>query len=307
MKIVLSLLTLMLAAPQQDASSLDRVRFNWPVGVSASVETDYVSETHVDGVRQRRTELRMTHRMRVLEDQSGRVMENSGHRPVRSNGEAASALSALIALWIPRTVISDKGEFVRIEQAERIQGLLFDIYTPLTKDAPGSAVPAFKDFVQQMTAGNALSRLGASEWRGTVGKWVGTPLDAEPIDGRSAMPLGAGLSAPMAIRQAMLDRGSCARAELTTECATFEIRQTLTPEGLTTLKDFANKGAAADVAGTLTFIELVERATLEVATMLPHDVSINRTMRRAIETNGKSVVVEDVERRTMHYAYASAQ
>ena len=62
MKSGLLLLTLLLVAPQQSASSLERVRFNWPVGVNASVTTNYVSETRLDGVSQRRTELRMTHR-----------------------------------------------------------------------------------------------------------------------------------------------------------------------------------------------------------------------------------------------------
>jgi hypothetical protein len=307
MKLGLSLLTLLLVAPQQSTPSLERVRFDWPVGVNASVTTNYVSETRLDGVSQRRTELRMTHRMRVLEDQAGRVLENAEHRPVHSSGEVTSALSALIALWIPRTVISDTGEFVRIEQAERIQGLLFDIYAPRANDAAALAVPAFKEFLQQMTAGDALSRLGASEWMDTVGKWVGIPLDAEPIDGRGAIGLGGGVSVPTAIRQAMIERGPCVRPDLAPDCATFEIRQTLTPEGLTAFKDFANRGATADVASAITFVEVVESAKVEVATMLPHDVVIDRTMRRTIDVNGKSVTVEDVERRTMHYTYAGAQ
>jgi hypothetical protein len=307
MKVGILLVATVLAASSQNAPSPERVRFDWPVGTAAVVHTDYANEVILDGVRQTRAHLRMTHGMRILADQKGRVMLNAEHRHLESSGEVASALSALISLWIPKTVLNERGEFVRIEEADRTQQLLFDIYEPLANSAAAGAFPAFKEFVLTMTRPDALSRLGASEWIGTLGKWVGIPLDTAPIEGRGSIRVAPGLAAPTTIHQRIVERGPCARAELRPECATFEIRQTLTAEGLTALKDYATKGASDALPGTLRTVEVTDRAKLEIATMLPHEVTIIRTMRQTLEMNGKAITVENVERRAMQYSYVSAQ
>ena len=309
MKLVFSLLPLLLftqASSPKDPSS-ERVRFDWPVGTTAVVETEFVNENLLDRTVQQRTELRMTHEMRVHAAQDGRVIENRQHRHLQSSGDVPSGLRALMPLLIPKTVVNEKGEFVRIEQAERVQELLTDIFVPLANSAAASSVPAFKEFVQMMTAGDALSTIGRSEWASTVGKWVGSTLDPKEIEGRGSMSPAPGVSAPTAIHQRMSDRTPCRRAEVATECATFEIRQTLTPEGLAALMDYANRGATVAAPGTMTMLETIERARLEIATMLPHEVSITRTMRRTIEVNGRSVTLESAERRTMRYKYQSAR
>lgn len=309
MKVVFSLLPLLLfaQAPSPKDPSSERVRFDWPVGTTAVVETEFVNENLLDRTLQQRTELRMTHEMRVNSAQEGRVVENSQHRHLQSSGDVPSALRALIPLLIPKTVISEKGEFVRIEQAERVQALLTDMYGPLANSAAASSVPALKEFVQMMTAGDGLSISGRSEWASTVGKWIGSTLDPEPIEGRGSMSPAPGVSAPTAIHQGMSDRTPCTRAEVVTECATFEIRQTLTPEGLAALMDYAKRGATVAAPGTMTMLETIERTRLEIATMLPHEVSITRTMRRTIELNGRTVTLEAAERRTMRYKYQTAR
>jgi hypothetical protein len=309
MKLAFSLLPLLLfmQSPAAKDPSSERVRFDWPVGTTAVVETEFMNEDLLDGIVQQRTELRMTHEMRVHAEQDRRVIENSQHRHLQSSGDVPSALRALMPLLIPKTVINEKGEFVRIEEVERVQELLTDMYVPLANSAAASTMPAFKEFVQMMTAGVALSNIGRSEWVSTVGKWVGSTLDSKPIEGRGSMSPAPGVSAPTAIYQRMSDRTPCRRVDVTTECATFEIRQTLTPEGRAALMDYANRGATVAAPGTMTMLETIERARLEIATMLPHEVSILRTMRRTIEVNGRTVTLESAERRTMRYKYQSAR
>jgi hypothetical protein len=309
MKLVFSFLPLLLLAqaPSPADPSSERVRFDWPVGTTAVVETEFVHENLLDGTVQQRTELRMMHEMRVHSGQDGRVIENSQHRHLHSSGDVPSALRALTPLLIPRTVVNDKGAFVRTEQAERVQELLTDMYAPLANGAFASSVPAYKEFVQKMTAGDGVSILGRSEWISTVGKWVGSTLDPEPIEGRGSMSPSPGVSAPSAIDQRMSDRSPCTRAEVVAECATFEIRLTVTPEGLAALMDYANRGATGVMPGTMTMLETIERARLEIATMLPHEISITRTMRGTIDVNGRAVTIETAERRTMRYKYQSVR
>jgi hypothetical protein len=309
MKLVFSLLPLLLLAqaPSPADPSSERVRFEWPVGTSAVVETEFVNENLLDGTVQQRTELRMTHEMRVHAGQDGRVIENSQHRHLQSRGDVPSALRALTPLLIPRTVVNDKGEFVRTEQAERVQELLTDMYGPLANSAAASSFPPYKEFVQKLTAGDGVSMLGRSEWASTVGKWVGSTLDPEPIEGHGSMSPAPGVLTPSAIYQRMSDRTPCIRAEVVAECATFEIRQTLTPEGLAALMDYANRGVTVAVPGTMTMLETIERARLEIATMLPHEISITRTMRGTMNVNGRAVPLETAERRTMRYKYQSAR
>src|SRR5688572_18620264 len=119
MTLVFSLLPLLLLAqsPSPADPSSERVRFDWPVGTTAVVETEFVNEQLLDRTVQQRTELRMTHEMRVHAGQDGRVIENSQHRHLQSSGDVPSALRALVPLLIPNMVVNDKGDFVRIEQA----------------------------------------------------------------------------------------------------------------------------------------------------------------------------------------------
>jgi hypothetical protein len=88
-------------------------------------------------------------------------------------------------------------------------------------------------------------------------------------------------------------------------CVTFEIRQTLSREGLTAVMNYANRGATVAPLGTLTMIETIDRASLEIETMLPHQVSLVRTMRRTIDINGRAGTLESTERRTMRYRYTA--
>src|SRR5215831_19069027 len=152
--LLLSLLLFGQASSAPDPTS-ERVRFDWPVGTVAIVETEYVFESSLDGTAQKPTELTMTHEMHVLGERSGRVVENSQPRHVQSNGDVSSALRSLIVLLIPKTIVSEKGEFVRVEQTEQVQQLLTDMYALLAESASVSSVPAFKQFVQMMTAGDA--------------------------------------------------------------------------------------------------------------------------------------------------------
>lgn len=305
MKLMFSLLPLLLLAqsPSPADPSLELVRFDWPIGTSAVVETEYSSEHLLDGTVQQRTELSMTHEVRVHADQDGRVIENSQHRHQKSSGDVPSALRALIPLLIPKTVINEKGEFVRIDEAERVQELLADLYVPLVNSKDASSFPAYKEFLQTIIASDGLSTLAGAEWISTVGKWAGAALDPKPIEGRGSASLAPGVTAPMSIYQRMSDRGPCERAMLVTECVTFEIRQTLRPEDLAAVTAYAMRGATVPATVTSMMVETIERARLEIATMLPHEISISRTMDQTIEVNGRTAKLDAAERRTMRYKY----
>ena len=305
MKFLLLLIPSVLFAQAQSTSdsSAERLRFNWPVGTAAVVETDYVNQTTARNAVHQDALVRMTHEMRVGEASDGRVLENTRQQRVQSSGDPSSALRSLLPLWIPRIVLNKNGEFVRIEEAGRVQQLVTKAYEPQFNSAPAQAFPAFKRFLAMMTSTDALKTAAAAEWIATTGRWVGATLDPKPIEGRSAVRVAPDVSIPAVAWQGVTGRLPCTRGDAMRDCVTLEIRQTLPPEGLEALMNYATRGVNATSPGRLTFYETVHRATLETDTMLPHEVSITQTMRRVVNVDGRGVTVEVLERRTMRYMY----
>ena len=305
MKFLLLLIPSVLFAQAQNTtdSSAERLRFNWPVGTTAAVETDYVNQTTSRNAVRQNALVRMTHEMRVGEASDGLVLENTRQQYVQSSGDLATAVRSLLPLWIPRIVLNKNGAFVRIEEAGRVQQLVTKAYEPQLKSAPAQAFPAFKQFLATMTSTDALKTAATAEWIATTGRWVGATLDTKPIEGRSAVRVAPDVSIPAVAWQGVTGRLPCTRGDDMKDCVTLEIRQTLPSEGLDALMNYATRAASATSPGRLTFYETVHRATLETDTMLPHEVSITQTMRRVVNVDGRGVTREDLERRTMRYMY----
>jgi hypothetical protein len=306
MRSLLALFALVLIAPLQDQSTRSVVgHFDWPVGTVARVNTEYVRQATVQGTLQRESRLRMQHRMRVLPHAEGRLIEYYDQLHLDSAGDVADGLMVLWPNWVPGIVVSLDGRFIRTERTERLQELVATMYAPLMTTPAVQSVPRFKELLQRMTSGDGVTIATTGEWHQLVGKWRAAPLDTEVIEVPAPLSLAAGVTVESRIQQRMIERGPCTRAALTVACASFELKQTITPEGLAVLGGYMLQGSSGPPGPVprVLNIDTTDRITLEVGTMLPHEISVTRTRRQAAEINGETIHAEDLERRTVRFTY----
>ena len=90
------------------------------------------------------------------------------------------------------------------------------------------------------------------------------------------------------------------------ECATFELRSAVDPESLPVLQNYLSPGAA-DAGVRIVASEKVDRVTLEIGTMLPHEAILNRTVRSMARVSGGTVSTENTQRRRVRFTYVKEQ
>jgi len=277
------------------------MRFAWPVGVAATVETEYVREQGEPGSEV--SHVRMSHRMTVLAHPEGREIRYEAQRAIDAVGNFEQAAPALLSFWIPSTIIRDDGTFSRIEEGQRAQELFLAAIGPHLLIA--EQIPALKEYVASITSDNATARLQAGEWQRLVWQWVGMPSSMEPVEVTGAAPLLPGLMVPTHTRLSVANRGPCARARETFTCATFEMKTVIDSEALATLNAHLQKDSPSvlPLAGTPLELEQVTRVTMETGTMLPHEMLETRMTRLRVDANGQSRTTRDAESRRSIFVY----
>jgi hypothetical protein len=297
---------LLLAALPQDATPRRVPAFKWPAGIEALVETEYVREVSDGTATQRLAVLRMTHRMRVSPHPEGLLVQFDNQKAMAAAGDMTDALGALLPWWVPRIIVSPDGHVLRIEQTERVQDLVSQVYEPLAKEPGAQSPSALKELLTIMASGAGLRSMVQDDWDHLVGKWLALPLDSDPVNSTAVSTVLNGTPLRSMVRQQMIDRASCVREVETIECATLESRSNVDPESLAVLQNYLSPGSA-DAGVRIARSEKVERVTLEIETMLPHEAVLSRTLQSTTQLSGRTVSTENVQRRTVRFTYVRPQ
>lgn len=305
MKQLVAALTFLAAVPQDSPAT--RVQpFNWPAGTIAVVDTEYVRElSDAIGVRDVAV-LHMTHRMRVSPHADGLLVEFDNQKPVEAAGDMTDALGALLSWWIPRIVVSADGRLLRIEQTERVQELVAQMYEPLAAMPSTKSPTALNDFLTIMASGAGLRSMAQADWDHLVGKWMAAPLDGEVLEATAASTVAPGVEVRSKLQQRTLGRASCMRDDAVVNCATVELRSTVEPESLSVLQNYLSPSGAGGVM-RMGSAETVDRVTLEIGTMLPHEAILTRTLQSTMAVNGQLLPTENLQRRRVRFTYVKAQ
>jgi hypothetical protein len=292
------------AQPQQPppattpVAEADRPHFAWPAGTVATIETDYRRDGGVDPAPPM-SRLRLSHRMRVTPHSEGLLIEYDDQRHLASSGDFVQASTALLQMWIPGTVVTSEGAFVRVEGVQRVQELAAAAYaqSPLAEQ-----VPAFKQFASRMVSGNGLSQQQELEWHYLVGEWAGKPFSDTPVETDGRVFVGPGVSVPTKMTVAIVGREPCTRGPQVVECFTYEWRRNTDVDALNAAMKGRTAGTNLPPSRALEMVEVL-RVTSETATMLPHALTLTRTRRGRVELNGKEEPTTDFEQRTMTFTY----
>ena len=296
---------LLLTALPQESAPRRVPAFNWPAGIVALVETEYVREVSDGLVTQQLAVLRMTHRMRVSPHPEGLLIQFDNQKAIGAAGDMTDALGALLPWWVPRIIVSPDGHILRTEQTERVQELVGQMYEPLAKESNAQFPSALNQLLTIMASGAGLRSLVQDDWDHLVAKWIARPLDSTPAP-TAVSTMFNGIPVRSTVRQRLVERASCVRDDAAIECATFESRSNIEQESLAVLQNYLSPGASGSGV-RITGSEKVDRVTLEIDTMLPHEAILTRTLQSTTQLSGRVVSTENVQRRTVRFTYVKEQ
>ena len=296
---------LLLTALPQESAPRRVPAFNWPAGIVAVVETEYVREVSDGLATQQLAVLRMTHRMRVSPHPEGLLIQFDNQKAIGAAGDMTDALGALLPWWVPRIIVSPDGHILRTEQTERVQELVGQMYEPLAKESNAQFPSALNQLLTIMASGAGLRSLVQDDWDHLVAKWIARPLDSTPAP-TAVSTMFNGIPVRSTVRQRLVERASCVRDDAAIECATFESRSNIEQESLAVLQNYLSPGASGSGV-RITGSEKVDRVTLEIDTMLPHEAILTRTLQSTTQLSGRVVSTENVQRRTVRFTYVKEQ
>jgi hypothetical protein len=317
----LPLLTALLAAvlpvragAQQPDAPPDtvRLRFAWPAGTIAAVETSRFRER----IAERTDTLSggATYRMQVREHDDGLAIiydSLSITAAPRLTGDFAALQAAaeqLVGL-VANYVVSRDGEFLRIQDVATIKARIDSLFAPVFAgvDSTGQAHAVF----QSMLSEQALQALAAQEWNALVGMWGGAELELEAVYGfeeEEPIPLLPGETVRMVSELAIVGRLPCTEDALTPDCVEIQLVSYPDEEAMKAVLRRFMQRVAGDTAAAAFVIEALEienelMLITEPATLLPHHAVIAKSVRGVGREGGETSEFSQIDVRTYTFTY----
>jgi hypothetical protein len=218
-----------------------RLVFDWPVGTYAHVDQEW---SRVQAVSARRDSLhvRSTHRLQLLPHSRGRLVRADSFRLVSVGGNAVRGavaaegrdVLARIGSFQPSYVVSAQGEFVGVEDLDRMKAVLDSLLAPVLGRL-GAMPPEARALVDNVMSPAALNNAAQQEWNLLAGAWVGAIWEIGETYGlrtEEPYPLMPNLRIPMDYEFSAAARVPCREVETSPRCVRFEMLSVADTAGL---------------------------------------------------------------------------
>ena len=197
-----------------DPGELVSLAFDWPAGLTATIESERTKTTITPAGRKTETGA-LRYRMRVSAHKDGRLIEYDNFEPLGVSLASAeqAAVDQMLSSLMPSLIVDKTGVFVRVGDLAAIRKALSQFIDGLLKEAPAGAVPPnIKTMLQSLASEEVLTQLASAEWQTLVGAYAGfsgrigamTELDTEEVS-----PLVPGIMMPMRTAFGAERRNAC--------------------------------------------------------------------------------------------------
>lgn len=285
------------------------LQFDWPAGLDAKVDTERSREQQMGDKAKPPRSLKATYRMRVRPHDAGLIVRSEEFSGLTVNDIFANGvgLEDAIASLVPSTVVTRDGDFVRAEDTAAVKALLtkmFDAFLADKKELP----PQFKQILERATSDEFFDGTAAGEWSSLVGSWLEFPLSGELVEEtvEEPSPVLPDLMVLLKVSRRMVERSECTRGGVHYACGVFEMRSEVDPASMRDAFARLTEGVKDVPRITYEDVDMVTiaRVRLETATMLPHALTITRTVKMTMSAPGyPATVVRQVERRNSTFSY----
>jgi hypothetical protein len=218
-----------------------------------------------------------------------------------------AGLSEVLTAMVPNLIVDPRGNFLGVKDLTSLRTALTAILRPLEK-AGGDLPAGVKDLMSKLTNEEVLTSLAGQEWQMLVGAWQDAPLTDERFEMETSevSPIWPDVKIPMRITTGMIEKGSCPRGGAKIDCALFELRSAVDQSAMAALMKRIFEGSK-DMGGvTYERLDLVTvvRVRLETHTMVPHELTMTKTVEMAVNAPGSPRrEVKQVDRRVSRFVY----
>lgn len=228
------LLVLPIAGGAQERADTVSLRFDWPVGLTARVEQQWLKEksspSRTDSIL-----VVSSFRMRVDAHPRGRLISiDSMSIPQLSAGadsnEFVQQLVNQLGVLMPSYVVNNEGEFVEVADIARMKSAVDSLLAPMLRSM-SELSPQAHAFIRSMISEQTLTASAAQEWNAMVGTWVGADWEVGAVyevEAEEASPIMPGLVIPMHYQFSAVERIPCTEADTSLACT--ELRMVSTPD-----------------------------------------------------------------------------
>lgn len=213
--------------------------FAWPVGLTATIESERSKVTVMDGKRTA-SSVGLRYRMRVDSHPEGRLISFDNFEPLGATltpGEAQGVEEFMTSL-MPSLVVGNDGRFVRVGDLTNIRAAL-TAFIDAVKMKSGSTVPAgAQAILDRLTSEEVLGRLASADWQIIVGAFVGFAGRVgapEEFDSQEPSPVIPDLEIPMRTTFGALQRVPCEAGRPPDSCIVMQVRSVMAPGGMAIL------------------------------------------------------------------------
>ncbi|HEX6133851.1 MAG TPA: hypothetical protein VFZ24_07805 [Longimicrobiales bacterium] len=288
-----------------------RLRFGWPAGTTARIQTtryrEQISETSDT------TFMSADYRMSVTAHPEGLLVSYDDFRfPTvvdSTDGRDVNALAQRAASMVPKFVVGTGGEFVRIDDVASIRAGLDSMMAELL--GPDADAADVREALAAMLSEEALTGLAAEEWNAVVGMWIDADLELGAVyelEDQAPLPILPGVVVPMISEFSIESRTACEAGGADSACV--ELHYVSYPEPAAVkaaLAEYLERLPAVPGMSSFAFEDLeVENEIIivtEPATLRPHRMQITKAVSGVVTAGGERSEVTQLDVRTYQYTY----
>lgn len=287
--------------------------FAWPVGLRANV-TSVRKHTRILQSKSTRS---MTSRytMEVAADTGGlRIRCTDPKVELGAGFEALPAAARAQAVdqaadFFPEFRVNETGECTGLVDLPGFQAKLQDFLASIFPKGTDSIVVAQ---ARSLMGSEAFANAKASEqWNSIVGTWVGAEMEVGeeyPYSNREAVALFPGQDVLMHFTFAANRLLPCSRRGSQRPCVELELHSVADAEDMKKVIDqfFQKLGRGASSPSSLFTsleIENVIRLVTEPKGLIPHRMTVTRTLQGTVRVEGKDFPIEQTDETQVEYAY----
>lgn len=294
-------------APPPPADTV-RLRFGWPVGLTARVNAHKFRARSADG-KADTTNVRLSYRLIVEPHRQGRLVRFHGFEvpgvPVLE--EVEDRVSALM----PSVIVDTTGAFVAIEGVEAMRREL-ETFLGTSADKAGNLRPETRALLERIRSPEMLTTLAEYEWNALVGTWI----DAAFVVGLSyeteyelPFPLFPGVMVPVVQEFAAVARVPCTQQDSQRRCVELESFLYYDQDAMRavldrlmaqmTLPDTVQQPVIEDYE-----LETEMRLIAEPGTLIPYRLVVTKQITMSLRLGkGPATETTQVETKTTSYEY----
>lgn len=299
-------------AAQKEAGETVRLRFGWQPGMRAEVTHEQIRLRSIEG-REDSVRAASSYQMEVSRHASGLALTYSRTRwtelpaadPVM--GGFYEALNRTASGGRARSVVSRRGEFLRVEGAEAVAREIDQAVQPLLSQVEEPMLGGIRTMISTLLSPEAIHATALDEWSALVGAWIDAELEVGEvyaIQNSIEMPLFPGEEIPLNLEFRAVGRVPCTPEESERLCVELGMSSAPDREVMArVLREFLQRAGApeAEVQAIFAQLNVQTFVTLrtEPGTLRPHFMQVDRVVIAGSGPNSP----RQTERRTLAFRW----